>query len=218
MAIAEWRLLPQAVQRSSAGVVQVAALFVGGLALSLGTLIGLIEVAGLINIVAELVAVAIFVVRMARRVVATEWLRPAAERQIAIAAVFIVVDVAILVYLVYAVLTGVYGEPGVTDIADLPPWLVFALDHAIFIGVMTNLIFGLLWVLTRGGDNRWTWADHVVFWGVNIGLVGFVVGLATESVELKRIFSPIMGIAILVGLAVYAARLWRTRSDGIEPA
>jgi predicted membrane protein len=57
-----------------------------------------------------------------------------------------------------------------------------------------------------------------VFWGVNIGLVGFVVGLATESVELKRIFSPIMGIAILVGLAVYAARLWRTRSDGIEPA
>jgi hypothetical protein len=218
MAIVEWRLLPQAGQRSALGVVQVGALLIGGLALSLGTLAGLIEVAGMVNILAELIAVLIFVARMARRIAAATWLRPTAERQFAIAAVFVVVDVAILVYLVYAVLSGVYGEPGVADIADLPPWLVFALDHAIFIGVMTNLIFGLLWVMTWRGGDRWTWADQVVFWGVNIGLVGFVVGLATESVELKRVFSPIMGVSILVGLAVYAARLWQTRNAGIEPA
>jgi hypothetical protein len=218
MGIVEWRLMADTGRLSRAGVVQVAALFIGGLILSLGSLAGALQAAGGLNLLAELVAVVIFVGRMARPVLAAPWLRPTSERQVALAAAFIVLDIAILIYLIYAVLTGVYGEAGAADIAALPAWLVFALDHAIFVGVMTNLIFGLLWVLTRGGDGRWSWADHIVFWGVNIGLVGFVVGLATESAELKRIFSPIMGISILVGLAIHAVRLWDARGDAIEPA
>jgi len=218
MGIVEWRLMPATGWLSRAGIAQVAALFIGGLVLSLGSLAGALQAAGGLNLLAELVAVVIFVGRFIRPVLGATWLRPTAQRQFSIAAVFIVVDIAILVYLIYAVLTGVYGEPGTADFTNLPVWLIFALDHAIFIGVMTNLIFGLQWVLTRGGDGRWVWADHIVFWGVNIGLVGFVIGLAAESAELKRVFSPIMGLSILVGLALYAARLWDTRRQAIEPA
>jgi hypothetical protein len=218
MGIIEWRLKPWTGRLSRAGIVQVAALFIGGLALSVGSLAGALEAAGGINLLFELVAVVIFVARFAGPVIGASWPRPTAERQIAIAAVFVVVDIAILIYLVYAFVTGVYGDPSEGGLVNIPAWLVFALDHAIFVGVMTNLIFGLLWVLTRGGDGRWTWADHIVFWGVNVGLVGFVVGLATESPELKRVFSPIMGVSILIGLAVYAVRMWQTRRDAVEPA
>ena len=45
---------------------------------------------------------------------------------------------------------------------------------------------------------------------MSVGLVGFVAGLAFESAIVKQAFSPIMGLAILVGLAVYGVRLWQT--------
>ena len=41
-------------------------------------------------------------------------------------------------------------------------------------------------------------------------MIGFVLGLAFESAVMKQAFSPIMGLAILVGLAVNAVRLWQT--------
>jgi hypothetical protein len=41
----------------------------------------------------------------------------------------------------------------------------------------------------------------------------FVVGLVANSAEIKRIGAPIMGLAILLGLAVLAARLWRLEPD-----
>jgi len=41
-------------------------------------------------------------------------------------------------------------------------------------------------------------------------MIGFVLGLAFDSAVMKQAFSPIMGVAILIGLAVYVVRLWRT--------
>lgn len=48
---------------------------------------------------------------------------------------------------------------------------------------------------------------RVVLWGMNAGVVGFVAGLARDELALKRIFSPIPGITILVGLGVMVLRL-----------
>ncbi len=83
-----------------------------------------------------------------------------------------------------------------------------ASDHAAFIGVITNLIFGLALRLAADRSDRWPWADQVVFWAMNGGLVVFLLGLIAVSPELKRIGAPIMGIAILLGLATIAIRLW----------
>ncbi len=97
---------------------------------------------------------------------------------------------------------------------EIPPWLIFALDHVIFIGVMSNAIFGLLFASLGGGGGRLAWADHVVFVGMNAGLLGFVAGLATSSATLERIFSPLMGASILLGLLACALRLLRPRDVG----
>lgn len=207
MGIVEWRLTGESAGISRGGAVQIVALFLGGLVLSVGALVGAIQVAGGLNLVGELIGVAIFVARMAGPVGRAPWFRASADRLFGIAAIFVVIDILILAYLIYGVISGAYGE----DLTSIPAWLVFALDHAIFVGVMSNLIFGLVMLATDTGSRAWAWADDVIFWGMNIGMIGFVVGLAMDSPEIKRVSSPVMGVAILIGLAAMAMRLVEVR-------
>jgi len=86
-----------------------------------------------------------------------------------------------------------------------------------FIGVMTNGLFGLVNEVAadpsttpgsaQGARRLWPWADHALFWGMNLGAVGFVVGLAQKSAIIKQTFSPIMGTAILIAIVTYTLRL-----------
>jgi hypothetical protein len=50
-------------------------------------------------------------------------------------------------------------------------------------------------------------AGQVGYWLMNLGLIVFVVGLAAEIPEVKRIGAPAMGVGILIELAVIAMRL-----------
>ena len=75
-------------------------------------------------------------------------------------------------------------------------------------------MFGQLVLLGLDRSERWTWADPVVFWGVNLGLVVFLVGLITEQAVIKQIGSPVMGVAILLGLLVFAMRLRESDLSG----
>jgi hypothetical protein len=46
-----------------------------------------------------------------------------------------------------------------------------------------------------------------VFWGTNLGLVGFFASLLAQSTSLERIATPLMGVAITVGLVEHTLRL-----------
>ena len=94
--------------------------------------------------------------------------------------------------------------------------MVTAFDHSVFIGVMTNLILGMALTLAANRASHWAWADQIVFWVVNVGLVIFLVGLVAASPEIKRIGAPTMGIGILLGLATAAVRLWSSDLRGAE--
>ena len=211
MGAVEWRLLGDR-PATRLGLAQVGLLFAGGLLLSLGLLVGLpVAVVSGPYLLVELIAVVIFISRVWRAVLGVRWRDVDGRRHVALAAVFIPIDIAILLYLIVALVTGAFGAPGETpDLADVPLWLIFALDHAIFVGVMTNLIIGLLAARTTAAARFGSrWSDEIIFWGINVGMVGFVVGLALDDATIKRIFSPIMGISILVALIVLAVRLWR---------
>ncbi|HSO29782.1 MAG TPA: hypothetical protein VLS28_07745 [Candidatus Sulfomarinibacteraceae bacterium] len=221
MAIVEWRLGPRAAGLSRAGAAQVAALFVGSLLLTIGAVANIQALLSL-NVVFQLIAVAIFVARMARPIAAVPWLATGGARYVAASGVFVVIDILLLAYLIVQFVSGAYG-PMDEDISvmAIPAWLIFALDHAIFVGVMTNAIFGLIFAATRDRSTFWPWADHAVFVGTNAGLIGFVVGLAAESGLLTQAFSPIMGASILLGLYVCAVRLlraWRQNTIGAASA
>ena len=212
MAIVEWRLGRPADSLTRSGLAQVGALFVGSLLLTIGAVAN-IQVLLSLNVVFQLIAVAIFVVRLARPIGSVPWLATGGARFVAASGVFVVVDIGLLAYLIVQFVSGAYGPTeGDVSVLAIPPWLIFALDHAIFVGVMTNAIFGLLFAWTGARATFWAWADHVVFVGMNAGLMGFVVGLATASVTLKQAFSPIMGASIALGLFVCAVRVlsaWR---------
>ena len=83
--------------------------------------------------------------------------------------------------------------------------LILSFDHSMFIGVMTNVLFGVLAVHISSA--RTALANRVLLWGVNIGFVGFAVGLITTTQALKQTFTPIMGLALLYGIGVYLMEL-----------
>ena len=103
----------------------------------------------------------------------------------------LVVVVALIAYLISQIMGG----------ADFEEFLPIALtmDHVNFLIVMSNLIFGMMAIATRASET----AGRIVYWGLNIGVVGFAVGLITEDTTLKRIFTPILGLALLYGIWVY---------------
>lgn len=84
--------------------------------------------------------------------------------------------------------------------------LILSFDHAMFIAVATNVLFGVLAASVAQTD-RTRMANRVLLWGVNIGFVGFAVGLITTNTALKAIFTPIMGLALLHGIAIYFLEL-----------
>lgn len=205
MAIVEWRLGDRDAPRlTKPGIAQVALLFLGGLSLTVGALLNFFPLI-LLNVPFEIVGVIIFLVRMRRPFARIPWLEPGPRRHLGAAMAFLALNVGLIAFLI-----GAYAdEIQAGDPAAIPGWLIFALDHSMFIGVITNAIFALLFVVTAAQIRRW--AQDVAFWAVNVGIAGFVVGLMVESAVLKRVFTPIMGAGILlallgVGLGLASAR------------
>lgn len=88
------------------------------------------------------------------------------------------------------------------------PTILIALDHTVFIGVITNLAFDHILTLSGDRQDRWPWAGQALFWILNIGFAIFAAGLVADSAEIKRIGAPIMGIGVLLGIATTYLRLW----------
>lgn len=194
-------------RRSRLGTWQAFSFFIAGIALVLGILLDVQPLLGL-NLLGEVAGVAIVLVRLRRRITGAGWSTVGPARHGAASILWLVPVVGLIVYLI-----ANYIE----DFEQVPVRLLLALDHATFVGILTNAILGLLLVATANHRTIWAWADQLVFWGVNLGLVGFVIGLIADAPVLKRISTPIMGTAILLGLLTAATRLRRVGA-GDAPA
>jgi hypothetical protein len=200
MGLVEWRLLgTRGVPR--AGVVQIAALFAGGVILAAALLFSIsLQIAGGLNILFQLIAVGIFLWRIWPSALRAPWMAADGRRHVAFAALVIPFSMAILIVVIVKAASS-------DDPNAVPVSLLVAFDHSVFIGVITNILFGLLFALTDDRPAEAPALRHLVFGGVNLGMIVFVVGLILESSILKQIGSPIMGLAILLGLAILARRL-----------
>lgn len=205
----EW-LLRRTTGRHWVFTLQALLLFVAGLSLSLGALLNLVPFLGLAQLL-QIVATAIFIGRMAPAVLRARWSVASAERHFAAAAPFLVANLALLIY----VISTVVAAGGIAEAGGLPRGPLLAADHAIFVGVMSNVIFGLVRVFT--GSDRSSWADQLLFWGMNLGVAAFMVVLLVGGTGLERITAPVMGASILVGIVVSLARL-RASAGGARTA
>lgn len=212
MALAEWGLRGTATGRAGRlGWAQMGLPFIGGVLLMVGLLLDIDPLPPLATII-ELVGVGIFFKRMWPELRAVVWGDRAPGRYAAVAAFAIIVNIIFLNYLV-----GANGG----DINVVGVHQILALDHTMFVGVVTNALFGLHLVAT-GGRTRWPQVDRFVFVGMNAGLAVFVVALLAESTWMMRIATPVLGLAILAGLLDRTLALQgttSTRSDvGMSPA
>ena len=201
MGLIEWQVKGTA-GRPRAGLVQIGALFLGGLILSATLLFAgdeAAKAAGGIDLLVELVAVVLFVVRVVPAALRTSWGSATGRRHLAVAALYVPVAMAIFMYVIVLFIT--------VGIEKISPRVFEASDHAAFIGVITNLVLGLILIATADRGEEAGMAGQVGFWVMNGGLVIFLAGLMTDSTAIIRVGAPAMGVGILIVLWVAAMRL-----------
>jgi hypothetical protein len=197
LAILDWRLAGTD-RLSWAGGIQMVILFVAGILVAIGALLNIPPLLG-IFIPLEIIAMIIFLVRVGGRVVGARWLERGSNRHYAIAVPWLIANIINTIYFI---------QLGISQgFENVPPNLFIAADHAIFIGVFTNIIFGLVLDASADRADIAPWADHVVFWVMNIALTGFFITLLTNVQAGEKFFTPFQGTAILIGIVVYSMRL-----------
>ncbi len=215
MGLIEWRLLGTR-DLPRLGVIQVAALFLGGLIISVSLLVGAEQAGGGIYLLTQLIAVVAFVIRIWPRALRVSWVAAEPIRHVATAALWVVVSLILFMYIVYQFISNP------TDPDALPINVLVASDHSVYIGVITNVVLALLTGLLFRAEVRRSWVGQVIFWGVNIGLVVFVIGLIADTAEIKRIGAPLMGVTLLIALGLLGWTAFReelTASEAdLEPA
>jgi hypothetical protein len=213
MGLIEWRILGTR-DLPRAGVVQVGALFLGGLTISVSLLAGAAQAGGGIYLLTQLVAVVLFAVRVWPRSLRVNWTAANPIRHFAASSIWVVFALVLFMYIVFTFISSgaTNTDPNAAPPIDLN--VLIASDHSAYIGIVTNIVLGLLAVLLLRSRGR-AWIGQVVFWGVNLGLLVFVIGLIVNTAEIKRIGAPVMGTTLLIALAILAYTALR---EPLEPS
>lgn len=198
IAIAEWRLEdnPALARDSKLGAGIAWGLFGAGILFNLAFILdneALIQPASMLQVL----GIVAFVVRMRRHLVPSAWQGAGTKVYAKLASVYLVIGVALLVYVVQLFVSGELNP----ETGEGPVGVLIAFDHAMFLGVMTNVLFAGLAI-----GLAYDTAQRIIVWGVNIGLLGFLAGLITDTTVLKRIFTPIMGLALIHAVVVFFRR------------
>lgn len=192
LALIEWLIQDRApkLAESRIGAAQMLLLLLAGVVLVLGFLLnieGLLQ----LGVPLQVIGAIILLGRHGRRLAPSEWAGETERKFVRVAVLGLVAVVALIAYLISQIVGG-------AEFAELFG-VALAMDHTNFLLVSTSLIFAMM---SRGSIISET-ANRVIFWGLTIGALGFAVGLIAESDVTKRIFTPILGLALLHGIFTY---------------
>ena len=195
---------------SRAGATMMWLAFIGGVIVNIAFISDVEDLLGPANLLA-IASVVILIVRARHQLAPSGWQGAGNGAYPRMAILFLIVYLALLTVIVQRFVSGAM------DIDALEDWefgLILTFDHVMFIGVMTFLLFGVLSSQVHGDDL--SVVDKIVLWGVSVGIVGFAVGLLTVTNEIKRVFTPIMGVALLIGIGAYVMDLTRSPAPESE--
>lgn len=146
----------------------------------------------------------IFLVRVAWRAVLMgpvgEWPRPWAF----FGTLWLVVDIGLFLYAV--------SSP---DFESLPFWFGATFAHAGFVGMMTNLLLGVLSARSQEAREVWSWGEPAAMWTINIGLLVFIGLKLAADIRLGAI---LMGIGVVLGVVTMILRLRASGARSSGPA
>ena len=92
------------------------------------------------------------------------------------------------------------------SIDQVPPWLVFTVDHVTFVAVGTTALFGAAAMAGDADDARWQRADQLAAAGLVLGLAGMAVGIGAGSAVIEGAFAAALGIGLLPAVVVAGLR------------
>ena len=198
MALAEMSIRPELVEQrvTRAGWLQIGLPFIGGICVTIGLLA---DSAPLISVSLpfEIIGVGIFVARMWPRLGAAYGNTGSPGFVAAPTVLWMLLNIVMFIYLI-ARFKG--------DFDNVRVGLILALDHMMFIGVMSNTLFAMIRSTTPDVKAS---SVRVLHYAMNIGLAGFILGLLADTAILKQISTPIMGLGILHGIALFTMALRR---------
>jgi uncharacterized protein (DUF486 family) len=203
MSIAYWRLVPERPGRARRGTWMVWLLFVGGAIIAIALITNTVQ-ATVAYIPLDIAAFVLFLTLAWRQVLAPGWFTAGSARHYAVAIPFALVYLAIFI----ALIVGFAVLQVWKDFTEIPPNLIPASEHPLFVGMVTNTIFGLLFDLNRDRRGIWPWADHAVFWGITIAVAAFTAAILLSATQLYAFITPVLGLSILVGILTHTRRLW----------
>ena len=180
------------------------ALFLAGL---LANIAFIFEIDALIQVFSglQVIAIVAYVVHMWGKIKPSAWAGDSADNFGRAAVLGLVVGIGLLVYVVQLVTSGELDP----ETGEGPIGVLIAFDHAMFIGVMTNALFGAVAGLAAAKATT----NRIILLSVNLGLVLFLIGLVMDSTIMKQIGTPIMGLALLYGIAIYFQSLGSTQAS-----
>jgi hypothetical protein len=97
----------------------------------------------------------------------------------------------------YAVSTG-------GDFSVLPPWFFAVFAHAGFVGMMTNLLMGVVASRGQAGAGVLRWGEPAAMWTINLGILVF---LGLKIAVDVRTGAILMGFGVLLGVFTMLRRL-----------
>lgn len=201
MSIAYWRLHGD--DRTARGTWMVWLFFVAGVIIAVALLANVLPLTAL-YIPLDIAAFVLLLSVAWGRIVRPGWMAAGSARHYAIAIPFGIVYLAIFIYLV----AGFALFQLWPTFDDVPPNLIPSSEHPLFVGMVTNTIFGLLIDLNRDRRSIWPWADGVVFWGMNVAVAAFTAALLFNADGTVGFITPVLGLSLLLGLLTHTRRLW----------
>ena len=168
----------------------------------------------------QIAGIIVIAARFGRAVVAAPWGAASGTRHLAISVGYLALGVVLFAVLIQQFIAA-QG-----DFTKVSLGLLHAADHVYFVGLMTNVLFGAILVASADRRRVWPWADHVIFWGLNVGAAAFIAVLIfIGSGEGKAAFThpvafvaPIMGLSVLLGIATLLMRLQGEPAMASAPA
>jgi uncharacterized protein (DUF486 family) len=200
MSIAYWRLHGD--DRTARGTAMVWLFFTGAAFIAIAVFADILPLTA-IYIPLDITAFVLLLSLIWRQVVSPGWLTAGSARHYAIAIPFALVYLVIFMYLIlgFAILKLW------PTFEDVPPNLIPASEHPLFVGMVTNILFGLLYDLNVD-RRRWPWADEVLFWGMNGAVAAFLVAILANAEDTFKFITPVLGLSLVVGIVTHSIRLW----------
>jgi len=211
VAINEWLIRDSRPLRDDKwGVAQMWLIFAAGALLVVALIVDSEELLGPATLM-ELVGVGIVIGRLRSSMAPSGWKGAGVGIYARLSLVFLVANMFVFTYFLSLVISET------ADIDALTPselGLILTLDHLMFVGVMTLALFG---VMAKGTHpDGLEIVDKILLWGVGLGVTAFGIGLIAVEASIKRIGTPVLGVALLIGIGAYIMEM-RNSADSSGP-